>query len=745
MRVLIFLVLLCVTSLTAPAQKFAELFPQLGGMTPEQAKNTLKAFMIAEPDHPNANLRLAMLYERNYRAADPLVAYQYAMANAAETKLRYTKARILCDARAVDRNNEEYWPIFKSMDAKGKPYVPFPVVASKITNGYDSAEVFTRNMPPIYSAFTKSVNQYDRAVKLFASINTRYPTLEDLYLLYDPELHESLKELTTIYDSCVFYLDRYLALTKAYPLKGYKQSKKIMPINTYRLDGLTTSINFLAGEIRIWDYADWARRIQSYEGVQVKELRANLEAFHDKLDNNIATLKQLPFGQSGVVVKAEKSLLFTINNIDRQSVILPLFAYKTYQQEWLNALKAQEPDTFHSLKNAALYSNLVYVNRRADTLVRVLLDAIRPGAIDKHSAFFSKTFGSQTGLENFAKEQAAEISGAFDEYARLIRLSVLQDTVRTESFQAKDDVFRSPKGAVTISLLPQPITPEALEAGTPITLFNRKNPDGSAYVAGLYKADKKKNVTYTFVLRINPDGKEAWFRNFNIPVDSASLADSHTFLGPVVLTQEGCALILRSEHRANPVSLNTFVYLTEKGDLKISQRLTDAYFPRQAMYSERNNSFVITMKGTSRDENIAAPEKLVTLQLNVLGETVWKREVDLVGNFTALIPVEDGYVLVGNYQIIRDPANRELRTKVTQGECNPFLIKLGDRGEYQKLEPIAHSGSLFVQRVVKVSDNSVNLIAFNEKLEVAKTKKFTAADGPVHVMTNRNLQIVFVK
>lgn len=744
MRILICF-LFCLGSIVTSAQKYSDLWPLLDGMSPDLAKNALKAFMMEEPDQPNANFRLAMAYERNYRAADPLVAYQYAMANAAEAKLRYNKAKLLCDAREVDRNNEEYWPIFKIMDAKGKPNVPFTVISSKMINGYDSAEAFIKNMPPIYAAFTKSVNQYDQAVKLFATINTNYASLEDLYLLYNPELNESLNRLKMHYDSCIVYLEQYLSLTKAYPLKGYKQTHKILPIQTYRLDGLTTSINFLANEIKIWNYTDWVNRIQSYEKGHVVDLRKNIDAFHDKLDKNLAVLQNQAFGQAGTVLKPDKSLVFNLNNIDRQSAVLPLLTFKTFKQEWFNEIKAQEPDTFYSRKNAALYSNLVYVNRRADTLARALLEAVKASAVDKHKDFIAKAFGSQTGLEKYAKEQQAEINTTFDKYTQQLRMSVLRDSVRTESFMTKDKQFRSPKGGISVSLIPQPVTPEALEAGTPITLFNRKNPDGSAYIAGLYKADKKKNVTFTFLLRINPDGREAWFKNFNIPVDSASVADTHTYLGPVVLTQEGCAVLLRSEHRTNPISLNTFIYLTEKGEVKTNQKLTDIFYPRHAVYSERNNSFIITLKGMARDENVSAAEKLLTLQLNVLGEIAWKREIDMVGNFTDLVPVIDGYLLVGNYLVIRDAAGKELRTKVAQLECNPFVAKLGERGDYQKLETITQPGSLFVQRVVKVNDNSVNLIAFKEKLDLAKVKTFTETDGPVHIMTNRTAQTVFVK
>jgi hypothetical protein len=745
MRVLIFIALFWLSSGLVSAQKYSEFFPLLDRMTPDQAKNALKAYLLEEQEHPNANFRLAVLYERNYRAADPLVSYQYAMANAAEAKLRYNKAKLLCDAREVDRNNDEYWPLFKVVDAKGKPVVPFATVSAKMVNGYDSAELFIKNMPPIYGAFTKSVNQYDQAVKLFASINTRYATVEDLYLLYTPALHESLTALKTHYDSCIVYLEQYLALTKAYPLKGYKQSHKILPIQTYRLDGLTTSINFLVNEIRIWNYAEWVKKIQSYQSGHVTELRKNVDVLHEKLDKNLTALQALPYGQTGSLVKPEKSLLFNLNNIDRQSALLPLLAYKTFKQEWLIGQKAQEPDTFYSRRNAALFSNLIYTNRKADTLARALRDAIKETAIDKHADFVAKAYGSQKGLEKYTTDQLAEISKAFDGYTQQLRMSVLRDTLRTESFLTKEKTFRSPKGGISISLVPQRITPEALEAGTPITLFNRKNPDGSAYLAGLYKADKKKNVTFTFLVRIAPDGREAWFKNFNLPVDSASLADTHTYLGPVVLTPEGCGVLLRSEHRANPVSLNTFIFLNEKGEERTRQKLTDVFYPRHAVYSERSNSFIFALKGLAREENVTSAEKLVTLQLNVLGEVLWKREIEMVGSFTDLIPVVDGYLLIGNYLIIRDPGNKELRTKVAQQECSPFIIKLGERGEYQKLESPPQNGSLFVQRVVKVNDNSINLIAFKEKLDVARGKIFTEADNPVHILTNRSAQVVFAK
>jgi hypothetical protein len=281
-----------------------------------------------------------------------------------------------------------------------------------------------------------------------------------------------------------------------------------------------------------------------------------------------------------------------------------------------------------------------------------------------------------------------------------------------------------------------------LDQGILFTLFNKKNPDASAYVAGIYKPDKKKNLVSTFVVRINPDGRVAWFKDFAVSVDSAVVGDAHTYLGPVVLTQEGCAFLTRSIHSARGDVANTFHYITEKGEQKMRVRLAENGYPRFIKYSEKSNSFVMALKGTEEKQNYSLSESLVVMNINVLGETVWRKDLAFTGTLTDLISLADGYLVVGNYQILRDPSGKEFRTKVGAGECSPFVIKVNDQGEFVHVKPFETPHSVFVQRVVKISDNSVNLLGYAERLDVALSKSFTEADKPIHVMTNRLTQIV---
>src|SRR5262245_31298027 len=133
-------IMLLLASLTSSGQvkykDLAELFPE---MSREEEKHELKEFLLLDLDHPNANFRLALIYGATYRVSDVLTHHEAALANAEQARLRFMKAKILVDAKEVDRNNEWYAPLFKTVDAKGRPFVEFGVVQDKIARGLDSA------------------------------------------------------------------------------------------------------------------------------------------------------------------------------------------------------------------------------------------------------------------------------------------------------------------------------------------------------------------------------------------------------------------------------------------------------------------------------------------------------------------------------------------------------------------------------------------------------------------------------
>lgn len=720
--------------------KYRDLVVQLPTLSLEQQKNELKEYVSEDLDHPNANFRLALLYEHNYRNTDPLTSFAFTMANAEQARIRYLKARQVCDSREVDRNNEYYAPIFKMVDDKGRPSVPFATVSAKITGGYDSAGIFMEKMPPIYKAFTKSVNAYDQAVKIFALINISYQSPEDIYMLYDKELDTRFTNLKSSYDTCIAALNQYLALTKAYPLKSHQQTFQVKPIETYHLDGLITRLTFLTPTIELWDYGTWVDKTRKVVQSDVAELRKRLAETNEHLDQTLKKISTSSDTQMPGLTSINKQVAFTLNNFDRQSVIQSLMDYKQFKEQWDIENRSKIIDTALSVHNAEIYSSLIYANKKADTLLHELKSRITPAKMDKHKELITKLYGGPAGLEKFARDQDQHIKETFNDYAKELRANILADSSGANSLTNKDNSLRS--GRFTVPLTKATATPEGLDQGLLFTQFNRKNPDGSAYIAGVYKPDKKKNLISTYLVRVNPDGKVGWLKDFSLPVDSAATGDANSYPGQVVLTKEGCAMIVRSVHTSRGDAQNHFVYLNEKGEDKIRMRLKEKSYPRFMLYSEKSGQFVLSFKGIEARQQYSTSENITTLAVNALGQQLWSQSVPFTGTITDVISVADGYILAGNFTSIKDLTGKEVRTKPGTAECNPFVIKLGERGEILQITPVVSSNSVYLSRLVKVSDNSINLIGYGVPLDVGMDKAFTASDKMIHVMSNRLAQVV---
>lgn len=734
-KIIIFVLSLC--SLPVLGQvKYKDLFLTFPGLSETEVKSALKEFWAQEPDHPNTNFRLAMLYKSAFQKADPLTEYVYALANAEQAKIRFLKAKQLVDQREVDRNNEYYQPFFKTLDSKGRPNVEYPLVASSIQNSYDSLELFLAKITPIYTSFTQSVNHYDQAVKIFAEISHDYASIEDIYLLHDQKLDGRLTRLKNNFDSTIINLNQYISLVKSYPIKDHRQQYKVNPIYTYRLDGLLTNINFLTNQIDLWDYSSWVDQVRKEVSTQVADLRKKIQANDQKLNESISKLNS---GADVSPYLLDKQLIFSLNHLERQSLILAVLQYKSFKQGILIQSR-QKADSANIQHQAVITSNLIHLNRKADTLILEAQNRYNPYRVSKHEQFINTAYKSSKGLEDYLTTESKEIKSAYQSYSSQLHQSLAKMDKAEDRFTNREMIIRI--GKLTVPLNIQSPTPEGLENGTMFTLLNKKNSDGSTYLAGVYQPDKKIKNVVTFVARLNPDGKPAWVKDFNIPVDSTATSDANNYLGPLVLTQEGCALIVHSKQLTGLNQKNTFVYLNEKGDRKLFIRLPDKSYPRNLLYTEKTNSFVVLFKGMEETQDNTKVENISIATFNVLGDMLWRKEYALTGNVVDLVPVIDGHIIAGNFSIIKDLKGKETRTKVANHECSPYLIKISERGEMIYVNPIATPYSVYVNRVIKVSDNSINLIGYADNFSSAANRSTVMTDKFIHIMATLNTQVI---
>ena len=709
--------------------KYKDLVVLLQNASPHEQIAMLWDHLTHEPSQVNADFRLAKLHYDLFRQADPIIEYETAMAHADEASERLFRAKIVITESEVRRNNEYYAPFFKDVDSRGRPYVEFPVVQQKMQVAYDSVMQFKASMPPIYKAFTKSVNQYGTAVKIFSKINDQYRTFEDILLLFDENMEAELKLLKTAYDSSVYYFDQYIALTGEYPLRNYNQRYVIKPIVVYHLDGLTTGLNFLSPNVNLWNFGAWVDDFYKVYNQEIVPLRNKLDLNETVISRNLTDLTQAatPLAEFHQV---EKDLVFNLNKFDKNSLALGLLRYKAFKQQWIAKSKLIGTDTAIERK-LNLYSSLIHQNRKADSLHSAMVNLINPLSIQKHRNFLSKNYKGEQGLRRFVDDERDLVTSSFEQYRDTLRENLIAYLNMTEPGN------RALKfGNFNIPLTPVVTPISDFDVSAPVTLKRTKNPDGSYYLAGVHKMNKKIQNVMVFVARVNPDGKAGWMKEYNLPPDSAAVVFTNR-LGDIVATEEGCAAVITSMDTTTGRTANTFVFINDQGKETI-HKVAEQKMARQLLYQERSNSFIMVFKGDTEGQNYQQEEQLSLVSINILGDLLWRRDVSLSGTIQDVVPVRDGYVLVGNYTSIRNTAGKEFKTKVALRQANPYLIKLGLTGNVLNILPVTTDRSICVGPVVKVNDESINILGYETTFD--QVDALSAGGNAFHMMADYNLK-----
>jgi len=732
---ILFFTIFCFGFVISSAQKvrYRDLAPALDTVSESQQMSLLWEYILEDPNHGNANYRLAMLHYGIFKRTDPLLQYRKAMAHAKESSLRLLRAKLLVTSQDVRSDNEYYAPLFHTFDSKGKPYVDFAVVQQKMINAGDSAQKFIDKMPAIFSTFTKSVAQYDKAVKLFAQLNTTYNTLEDIYMFYDADMDKELEALKQSYDSSVTYLNKYKSLITEYPLAKYDQTLKVKNIQVYRIDGLMTTFSFLSSEIEVWNYGRWVDEIRD-------KVRQEIAGVKEKIEKNEARLTELTkelesAGTPPALHSISKDLIFQLNNYDKNSLALALLVYKTHKQNCLLKLKGVARDTAMDSK-LELFSNLILLNRVSDTLVHNLKSTVNQHNIKKHQKFLEKYYGGEKGLDQFIGSEKKWIDNTFSEYQDVLKNNLL---AYNTSADAPGKFMKIKNFNVPLFVETRPVT--SLENLGIMTVNLQRNPDGSTYVAGVHKINKKTNYnSIAFVARVNPDGKPAWINELNFSPDSLGTPDANNFIGGMVSTKEGCALVITSRDKNAERTANTFVFINDKGEVT-SFKLHETQICRKILYQEANSSFVMLFKGEQDKQQYQTQENIYLTSVNVLGDVLWEQALPFKGIVKELVPVRDGYIVTGNFAMLKNLKGEEIRTSETTGQSNPFLMKINLHGTPLKIHPIVSSKSIYIDKVVKVNDGSINLLGYESTFPLMESGN-TLNGVVMHMMTTFELKTI---
>ena len=734
--ILIFIVsviLVFKTDLTAQRNlKYKDVFKTVLEKSREEAYSTLLIYQKQNPYFPNTYFQLGLIAQYWSKEYDALTNIRDVKLFIYNTNLYFGLAKGNLTEKDV-RKNAEYYKNVKPLSEIEKP--SFEDVQFFINERMEQNKEYERNVNIVTNYFNKSIEHYNRCTQTFKEINEANLKIKDIYLTADDDFLQKLSALENSFDSTIFYLQNYQTAIKNYPIKDYNQKYKLFPIETYRLQGLTSS-NFLNDEIHLWDYGSWTKKVRNVLNNEITPLRKNIIDANNKLDKSISDI------QNSKVYKADfnkyvvdERLINLIRKFDYKSMLIALFKYKLAKQDFLALSKAPLNDTgdtsnsYSLLQRSRYYNELIKNKKPVDSLRLDFEQRINPYDVNKYKQFFEDNFGGESGLISYIQNEKNFLDNVLQNALGSFKTFILRDLLHIYS------IVDLPYKNTTIRLkIENKNFDQAKENEYIITAADKDN-QGNYYAAGYIK--QRNPGVSAFVLKTNKLQSIEWLKIYPV---SPSSDDYGSF---IQTTENGCKVLITSVK--DDQIKNRIFSLDKSGKLSGKKEISVALIPRYFNYDEINENYLIAFKGMTIDPFESLSDNLVINKYNGnnLSEE-WTSVLNIKGNLVDIVKMNQSYYVFANFT--KYAAGSKIisgKAGVEKEQTNAILFVLNQTGEIDQTVPYYNEKPYFIVKAFKISSNTINLFGFQQPLISVRAARKSSFQQPVYLLINTKGEIYY--
>ncbi len=483
------------------AQNFRKVYDALPDMTLDQAYSALFDFQKANPYLSAVYIQLGDVCEKKMIMFDPL---------------RETES-----IRFWSQNAELFYGNLKVYYSDGDVRTEFyenlhiPFAGKKITDAdlwsyVEQHKQKCKNIADttslIYSTIESSRLHYNKSIEAFKSICNDYQDRNEMLLRYDAPLAARLDSLKWHASECERQFAEYKRLTKLYPIANYTQRYEKVPIETFRLDGLTNS-DFFENRFNIWDYTAWIADFQKTFNSQIKPLRDDVAKINNAYMSARAEFDAGRLATSASTKPYDENFLFRLGHFDVGSAVDPLFDYLDATREMIVLAGDSLGRNFSfapGLENRKMrrLSRLVQQSQVAAQKRQTLIAISTKEKLARFADLFVKQYGGVAGMKSFVERDAQYCQSIINQMNE-----ATADYIRQAAQFSETDVYSTPNGAAAPSVpLWVAFEPQSVTAKFISTHVVRNARGQVAAAAGYVKG----NAQSWFVAGISPEKSTQW-------------------------------------------------------------------------------------------------------------------------------------------------------------------------------------------------------------------------------------------
>ena len=690
----ILLSFLLLAGLLANAQlRYKKLYPEAMQTSPEEAFDMFTEYQKQDPKHVNTYYQLGLLSLNWMKSYDPLLSYKDVATHCYNSKLYFGLASYNLDERDVKRDRDYFQTIKPGYGEK----LMFEDVKHYIDSVYAFVQEYEVKAREINYYFNRSIDFFNAALDLYKQINNRNASFKDLMLTVDDKFLNDANMLKSNYDSAMVYFQRYKNEVSTYPYINYDQQIQLIPITTYRLEGLAAQ-SFMQPIIQLPNYGAWVDSLYRNLNVDIAELRTAIAEADQQMDLGMQFLAS-PMAMltpDFSIYRLNNGLRYQIGKFDNNSLMLNWLEYRDAQIDFFQRSKMPEinlNDTNHVALERRLrtFEPAVFAKQRADSLLRVFELQLQESKVQKYRPVFVKKYGGLSGLQRQLSYQAARNDSMLQADFEAIRHFWKQ-----RENEAADSIFANYKDA-KLSFVPGNMQTAAV--GEYVSLAVQETADGACYIAGVQKTTDDAGK---FFLAYSANGQTIdWVRKPKLK----GIKDATGLV--LQALRKGAALVVHGQQSAQ-VLLNTFVRFDEFGNVQVETTMQSDAIPAYVYYDDINETILSVY-------HTAATSDILAVYMNqVDGTALWTQQANLQGQLSGIAKMDQQYLLLINFQKFTTPLGTHQSDIGSELLCWPISTD----GTPQQAIVYTRQKNYNTRYVAKLNSNAVAVLGTspNQKL-----------------------------
>ena len=631
--------LICATSHAQRKLKYSDIYERLGKEPAEHTLLKLSEFQSQMPEFANTYIQSGLIQWAWLQEEDPFLNYYYVKQLIYNTKLYLGLgiSKIQADEKEVKKNSAFY----ANLGVGSAKTVTQEAVLQKINGIMDKVKEYEEHVTVIIDNFNLAIDKYNTCTETFKQIVSHQSNYKNLLVTNSDELRQELRKLSNDFDSVMLCFGVFKNELANYPIKQYNQQLDIKPINTYRLEGLTSS-NFIQPKIPIWDYQGWVKEANSILNGNISDIKNNSDSDIKALRARVAALqKQKAETDSILTVAPSNKLVNLTEKYDYESLLSAAMKYEAAKANLqIASLRStnniDNPDAFKNDYNlkATYYYDLYLMDRTCRGNLRTLDSRINNKSLALHEQTITNLYGDKDKFaSSYKTEQEKELAD--------IQAKNLEHfkTFTVEQY-APADISYDNEGK-TIAAAPSTVSFEEAVADEYTPTYTCKNGTGIRYVAGYRKTGD--NASVGFVAKNEIEDMLTWCKDITLAPKGRNTVVQ------VIPIRTGGFLALVTNNLDG--TIKSAVLKMDNDGKQISKTdLTATLCPVAFTYDDISETVAVVHKGKEGNYDTESDDDAV-LETIVIGEkqSSFSPYFKLKGKVADVVKGAAGYLIVCNY------------------------------------------------------------------------------------------------